>query len=233
MTAEAAVEVPSALSVYGAALRRAAAGWSAPLVAVDDTGERKHLDLAAWCGPLRDGDAGLLSHCADETLDVGCGAGRLVGALRAAGRRALGVDVSADAVALTRQRGAAALHRNVFDPLPCQGQWRRVLLADGNIGIGGHPVRLLRRCAQLSTTDGEILVELDPPGTCSWAGMLRLHHPDLAELASARFPWAFVAASDLERVAAAAGLRVLCSWTRAGRWFARLGKPGQSAGDQT
>jgi SAM-dependent methyltransferase len=225
--------VPTALSVYGAALRRAVAGRSAPLVAVDDTGERKRLDLAAWCGSLRAGDTGLLAHCADETLDVGCGAGRLLSALRAAGRRALGVDVSADAVALTRQRGAAALRRNVFAPLPQEGQWRRVLLADGNIGIGGHPVRLLRRCAQLSTTDGEVLVELDPPNTRSWAGTLRLHHPDNAEQLSTRFPWAFVAASDLETIAAAAALRVLCSWTQAGRWFARLAKSGQSAGDQT
>jgi hypothetical protein len=68
----------------------------------------------------------------------------------------------------------SALCRDVYAaPLPGEGRWRRVLLADGNIGIGGDPPRLLRRC---------------------------------------------------RRLAGAAGLRVLDSWTEAGRWFASLSR---------
>ena len=46
---------------------------------------------------------------------------------------------------LTQDRGAAALCRDVFDPLPARDAGPRALLADGNVGIGGDPVALLRR----------------------------------------------------------------------------------------
>ena len=32
------------------------------------------------------------------------------------------------------------LRRDLFAPLPGEGRWHHVLLADGNIGIGGDPV---------------------------------------------------------------------------------------------
>jgi len=35
-------------------------------------------------------------------------------------------------------------------------------LADGNIGIGGLPARLLFRCAQLLAPDGRLLIEAEP-----------------------------------------------------------------------
>jgi SAM-dependent methyltransferase len=162
------------LAVYGTALRRAAAGWQAHLTAVDATGRVRAFPAGAWCGGLRDGDQGLLDRCGGPTLDVGCGPGRLAGALAGRGQVALGVDVSAEAVRQARRRGVSALCRDVYAaPLPGEGRWRRVLLADGNIGIGGDPPRLLRRC---------------------------------------------------RRLAGAAGLRVLDSWTEAGRWFASLSR---------
>ena len=53
------------------------------------------------------GDDGLLRRCTGPVLDVGCGPGRLTGALTARGHVALGVDVSAGAVRLARAPGRA------------------------------------------------------------------------------------------------------------------------------
>jgi hypothetical protein len=139
--------------------------------------------------------------------------------LAASGRIALGVDVSAEAVRQARRRGANASHRCVFGPLPGEGRWHHVLLADGNIGIGGEPTRLLRRCASLLAAGGDILVELDPPGAPSWSASVALTD---GRRTSAPFRWAAVAVDDLARNAATAGLRTVESWTEAHRWFARL-----------
>ena len=174
-----------------------------------------------WTTPLRPGDDTLLDRCDGPTLDVGCGPGRLVAALATRGRLALGIDVSAEAVRQARRRGAAVLHRCVFNAVPGERRWSHTLLADGNVGIGGDPVRLLDRCAQLLDGDGDILVETDPPGAPSWQHEVCL--TDGTQM-SRPFPWAVVALDELARHASAASLNVAESWTEAGRWFARLGK---------
>lgn len=208
------------LAQYAAALRAATDGQRAALHLHDATGARspRRLPLARWCGGLHPGDHALLARCAGPTLDVGCGPGRLTAALTHLGRPALGIDISAHAVALARRRGAPARHANVFT-IPERPAWRHVLLADGNIGIGGDPLRLLRRCAQFLTAGGDILVELDPPGAGSWHGPVTLH---LGGVPSRPFPWAAVAADDLAALADRAALTLLESWTEARRWFARL-----------
>jgi len=213
----------SALAVYETALRLAASGAPVALTAVDAAGRRRHFLPADWCGGLRIGDDGLLRRCTGPVLDVGCGPGRLTGALTARGHVALGVDVSAGAVRLARGRGAWALRRDVFAPLPAEGGWARVLLADGNIGISGDPVRLLRRCHDLAAPGGLILVETDPPGAGGWAGELRITAG--GGTPSAPFRWAYVDADQLGHLADAAGLRVLDHWTEVDRWFATLGRP--------
>ena len=80
-------------------------------------------------------------------LDLGCGPGRHLAALRALGKRGLGVDLSPVAVALARDRGADAINGSLWANVP--GTWRTILLLDGNIGIGGNPVALLRRAGEL------------------------------------------------------------------------------------
>ena len=85
--------------------------------------------------------------CTGPTIDLGCGPGRLVARLVERGVPALGVDQSATAVGLARRSGAPALRRDVFEPLPGTGRWQTVLLADGNVGLGGDPWRVLRRAA--------------------------------------------------------------------------------------
>jgi SAM-dependent methyltransferase len=212
----------SPLAVYANALRAALGGAPEGLTAVDSAGGERVFLPTDWCRPGIDGDEGLLRRCAGPTLDVGCGPGRLAGALAARGLVALGVDVSREAVRLARRRGVRAVCRSVFDRLPGEGRWHRVVLADGNIGIAGDPARLLQRCRDLAAPEGRILVESDPPGAPTWVGDLRIRAGRGAP--SAPFAWAYVGADDLAALAAAAGLRVLTRWTEAGRWFASLAR---------
>ncbi len=79
--------------------------------------------------------------CVGPTIDLGCGPGRLVADLVRRGIPALGVDQSATAVGLARRIGAPVLRRDLFASLPGAGRWQTVLLADGNVGIGGEPRR--------------------------------------------------------------------------------------------
>ncbi|MEU8635184.1 class I SAM-dependent methyltransferase [Amycolatopsis sp. NPDC048633] len=181
-------------------------------------GERVELPVERWTAPS-EGDEVLLDACAGPTLDIGCGPGRFTAALAGRGVVALGVDSSRTAVRLTRRRGGSALHRNVFDHVPGGGRWRHALLADGNIGIGGDPVVLLRRAAQLIAGDGDVLVELEPPGRGLRHERVRLR-PGHAD--SAWFTWAWVGVDAIAEVAVRAGLRVGWTTRHGHRWFARL-----------
>jgi SAM-dependent methyltransferase len=217
------------LRLYDAGLLRAAAGHRVTLTFRDDRGQPYPVDLASWCRPGLPGDAGLLDRCTGPTLDVGCGPGRLAADLLARGHPALGIDVSAVAVGLAVRRGVPALRRDVFEPVPGQGRWRHLLLADGNIGIGGAPRRLLLRCRDLLAPDGSLHVECAAPGTRTWAGVAALAATPAAGQGDASssgawipFRWASVAVDDLPDLAACAGLRVVEIWTEAARWFATL-----------
>ncbi|HWG11661.1 MAG TPA: methyltransferase domain-containing protein [Streptosporangiaceae bacterium] len=174
------------------------------------------LQLSRWCGPADAADEKLLRLCRGPVLDVGCGPGRLTVALTEWGIPALGVDISRAAVARTRQAGAPALHRSVFDPLPGEGRWATVLLADGNIGIGGQPARLLYRCAQLLAPGGQLLVETQP-GDVAEELTAWLEHPDGRR--GPVFPWALVGTDALLRAATDAGLRITGQWRHADRAF--------------
>lgn len=164
------------------------------------------LAVRRWHADAAGDDAWLLDRCTGPVLDLGCGPGRLVAALRSRGIPALGVDSSVAAVTRCRARGAAVLHRDLFDALP--GGWQHVLLADGNIGIGGDPIRLLRRAAALLRPGGTVLVETDPDPAAHWAGTARVHTPDGA---GRPLPWAVLGADALRAVARAVGLEVLAA----------------------
>ena len=207
----------SALDVYERAL---AAGSELRLV--DGSGAAAVLPVAAWTASSTPGDDGLLDRCRGPVLDVGCGPGRLAAALLARGIPALGVDIAPGAVVLARARGALALARSVYERLPGERRWATVLLADGNVGIGGQPARLLRRVAQLLAPGGRLLVELAAPGSPSGPVTVRLVD-DLGT--SDEFRWARLAVDDVERVAVAAGLVVAERWTQARRWFAAVVRP--------
>ena len=215
-----AVAPPEVLDVFDRALCRAETGEAAELVLRDPHGLERTIDAASWCRARLPGDSGLLGRCGGPTLDIGCGPGRLVNALNRRGCPALGVDVSAAAVRIARSRGATVLRRDVFGQLPGHGRWRHLLLADGNIGIGGDPVALLRRCRQLLGPDGRLHAEVAAEGTSSWAGeaSIRASHSS----AAATFRWAEVAREDLAVLARLATLRVTEAWQEAGRCFATL-----------
>jgi SAM-dependent methyltransferase len=179
-------------------------------------GERIALPVDRWRAAPDPSDEMMLAHCAGPALDIGCGPGRLAGALTHRGVPVLGVDTSPVAIRMTLARGAVALKRNVFDRIPGEGRWRSVLLADGNVGIGGDPVRLLRRVRELLSPNGNALVEVDPPGE----GIR--HRPVRINGSGAWFPWAWLGADAVEATAKAAGLTP--RWLAEGgdRWFTEL-----------
>lgn len=151
-------------------------------------------------------DGHVLWHCSGRpTLDLGCGPGRFTVSLRERGRAALGVDASRAAVDLTRDRGGTAIHADLFAPLPAEGCWEQILLTDGNIGIGGDPVRTLRRAAELLAPGGIVIAEVDPPTTEACHEILRWETEDHV---GQWFPWSRVNAAALGAIAITAGLLV-------------------------
>ena len=177
------------------------------------------LDTSTWCAPASEAEVRLLESIDDPVLDVGCGPGRMVTALAERGIPALGIDASPAATALAGSAGATVLCRSIFERLPGEGRWRSVLLLDGNIGIGGDPVRLLTRIASLLAAGGVALVEVEPPGQPTRIGQALLetdHGP------GPWFPWAWVSADDLHSIAAVADLQPV-RWHRLDRrWIGAL-----------
>ncbi len=179
------------------------------------------LPVAAWVNDADSSDEALLRHCTDPTLDVGCGPWRMAQALALRGLRVLGVDVVPEAVRRTRARGVAALHRDLFQALPGEGRWSCVLLADGNIGIGGDPLTLLRRVTGLLRPGGRVVVDLAPRGEGLVVRVVRVESEGWR---SDGFRWALVGADVIEELALAAGLRAEVVQEHGGRWFAVLTK---------
>jgi SAM-dependent methyltransferase len=184
-------------------------------------GDTRDLLVSEWASPARPEELDLLRGLTGPVLDLGCGPGRLVAALAEMGTPALGVDASPVAVESARRLGAPVLQRSLFEALPGEGRWRSVLLFDGNIGIGGDPVVLLRRLTALLGSDGTALVEVDPPGFPTLVADARIERVDEV---TDWFPWACVGADDLDDVAADAGLRRSELRSVAGRWFGILEK---------
>lgn len=188
--------------------------------AVSRDGLETRLPTGRWIADADVDDHALfVDRCSGPTLDVGCGPGRLTGALAALDLTALGIDVSREAVRQTRSRGAEAMCGNVFSSVPDEGTWRHALLADGNIGIGGAPVRLLRRVRELLHHDGTALVEIDGPGTDVVHDRVRLR---VDGRMSHSFGWSTVGADGIGRVAESAGFVVAAILRSGGRHVAEL-----------
>ncbi len=177
------------------------------------------IPMHEWVQPAGLADRLLLHHCKGMTLDVGCGPGRMSAHLATNGHQVLGVDIVGEAVVQARARGIAAVRRNVFDPMPAEGCWETVLLADGNIGIGGDPLALLRRTVELLQPGGRVVVDLAEPGTGVQIHAARL----IAESKwSPTFQWARVGAEAIEGLASSAGFHVQSVGELKRRWFAVL-----------
>jgi SAM-dependent methyltransferase len=188
------------------------------------------LPVARWCDGADDSDRAVLDHCVGAVLDLGCGPGRMAHELSGRGHRVVGVDVLPEAIELTRSRGVEALHRDVFTELPGEGTWQSVLLADGNIGIGGDPVALLRRVASLLCAGGRAVVDVEGPGVGVRRCSIRL---EAGGVASEPLRWAVVGVDRIAELGAAAGLTLVHAGTHVGargrRWFAVLEKSQEAA----
>jgi SAM-dependent methyltransferase len=174
----------------------------------DSKGTRLPLPIHRWLGGEtatdddRRADEVILGLCTGPTMDLGCGPGRFTAALADRGVKALGVDISATAVEMTVQRGGSALHRDVFAPLPGHGEWSHVLLADGNIGIGGDPLRLLRRARQLLHPHGVVVADIDARSS----GVVQEYRRwETRHSVGTWFPWAHVGSDAITALAESAG----------------------------
>lgn len=203
--------------VFASALR----GVPCHVVALEGglDGERSYLPVGNWTREADDVDQNFLSHCVGATIDIGCGPGRLSAALADLGHVVLGIDVVGEAVDQTRDRGVSALRRDVFGEIPGEGRWRTALLADGNVGIGGDPMALLRRARQLLDPRGRVVVELAAPGVASsttWAAI------ECGPLRSRPFRWSVVGVDDITALAIEVGLAVHVVEQHRDRWVAVL-----------
>ena len=188
------------------------------LVALD--GQAPPFDIARWTSEADAVDLDLLYRCEGVILDVGCGPGRMAAAIAGLGRPVLGVDITGTSVDRTAAAGALALRRSVFDTLPGEGRWDTVLLADGNLGIGADPDRLLRRVRQLLRPGGLLLVEPEPDEVDECV-QLCLQTADGA-VASDSFEWARVGGSAAVVRAERLGFSLEERWEAAGRTFLAL-----------
>ncbi|MFJ2957626.1 class I SAM-dependent methyltransferase [Streptomyces sp. NBC_00669] len=186
---------------------RRADGWLLPL------------EVERWCAPPDEADRTLLARCRGPVLDIGCGPGRLVAGAARRGMPVLGLDVNPVAVERTRGAGGAVLRRSVFDRLPAEGRWDTALLADGNIGIGGDPVALLRRVRGVLAPGGRLLAEAAPHEVDE---RLTVRVEDGRGRQGVDFPWARLGPGALRAAARAAGWQVAEEWSASGRRFAAL-----------
>lgn len=181
-----------------------------------DDGRVSRLPVNSWLGGTgadTEFDEALVDMCDGPTIDLGCGPGRLVAHLVNRGVPALGVDLSETAVELARNSGAPALHRDVFAELPAMGRWQTVLLADGNVGLGGDPRRILQRAGELLRQGGRCLAEFDSETKGIDVGWVRL---ESSKTIGPWFRWAVVGIDSVPELAADVGL-VLSDVHRIGR----------------
>ena len=219
---------PAAPDVRGADPVAMLAGWIGETAGgVDDLkprllrlpdGHLLPLEVARWSGPVDDADRTLLARAFGAVLDVGCGPGRLTAELHSRGMDVLGLELVPELPVLARAAGAPLVVGDVFGEVPRTGAWDSVLLADGNVGIGGNVTALLSRAAELISPTGYVLVELTP-GAEQPPGPVRLEGLGSN---STWFRWALLGRAALPSVSAAAGLTVLETWTAHGRLFAAL-----------
>lgn len=185
-------------------------------------GAATEMEVGRWRDEVGPAELSVLTRTQGSVLDLGCGPGRMAGWLADRGVDVTGVDVSALAVEMTRARGARAVVADVLEP-SFVGQWQSAVLMDGNIGIGGDPVRLLTRTRDLLVDGGRVLVELGSPAEPSRTDLVTLRS---SKGHSSVFPWSVLSVRDVEKVAARVKLALVEQWVVEGasgpRHFASL-----------
>ena len=179
-----------------------------------EDGEVRSLPAHRWLGVRCPGDVAhhavddvfdeaVTQLCSGPTIELGCGPGRLVARLIQRGVPALGIDRSATAIRLAGRGGAPALLGDVFDPLPGMGWWQTVLLVDGNVGLGGDPLRIVGRAAELLARGGRCVAEFDAEAIGIRSRWVRL---ESACEVGPWFRWASVGVDSAGALAAQVGL---------------------------
>ncbi len=174
-----------------------------------------------------DFDEAVTQMCSGPTIELGCGPGRLVARLIQRGIPALGIDRSATAIHLAGRGGAPALLGDVFEPSPASGRcpqpgtglWQTVLLVDGNVGLGGDPLRILGRAAELLCRGGRCVAEFDVEAIGIRARWVRL---ESARDVGPWFRWASVGVDSAATLAAQVGLTLTSVRLIGGRVIASL-----------
>ncbi|KAA1251299.1 SAM-dependent methyltransferase [Mycobacterium simiae] len=164
-------------------------------------------------------DEAVAQMCSGPTIELGCGPARLVARLVQRGVPALGIDRSAAAVRLAGRGGAPVLLGDVFEPLPGVGSWQTVLLVDGNVGLGGDPLRILGRASELLCSGGRCVAEFEAQAIGIRSRWVRL---ESARDIGPWFRWASVGADSAASLAAQAGLTLTGVRLVAGRVIAIL-----------
>jgi SAM-dependent methyltransferase len=198
----------------------------APVAAVclrDAGGSVLELPAHRWVAPADPVEEELLARVRGPVLDVGCGPGRHLVALRERGVFALGIDVSPSFVAIARSCHVNVLERSVFDAIPGAGRWAAALLLDGNVGIGGDPVALLARLAALLRPDARVIVEHEADDYSDGGGHdVRLVRAETENATGPWFRWTTVGPTRLEAAARSSGWRVHERHDPGDRCFAEL-----------
>lgn len=207
--------MPGALLPYEFSLRHATG-----LSMLAEDGTSITLEIERYLQECDGDDESVLGRCVGPVLDVGCGPGRIVSALTHRGVPALGIDIASMAVHLTRLRGAAAVHRDIFADLPAEGHWMTAVVLDGNIGIGGDVDRLLRRLSELLCPDGRAIIETAAHPHADESKNLRFASDGVG--VGPLFPWAIAGTTTVIAKAAYAGLAVSDQWSCGGRSFVEL-----------
>ncbi len=142
----------------------------------------------------------------------------MIAALGERGVVSLGIDVVHGAVGLTRERGATALHRDVFDDLPGRGAGARRCSPTATSASAATPSQLLRRVRELLDPRGRTVVRSAEPGVPDdvWATL------ECAGATSRPFRWSVVGVDDIAAVADEAGLAVTSTTRHGDRWCAVL-----------
>lgn len=116
------------------------------------------------------------------------------------------------------RNGTPVLHASVFETLPRTGEWQTALLLDGNSGLGGNPLRLLRRLRDLLRPGRRLLADLDT-GLRPRPKRLRLRH---AGSLGPSFAWAPLHLDNVRTVAEYVDAHVIDLWASNDRWFCEL-----------
>ncbi len=120
-------------------------------------GRVEPLPLDRWLAPRDDADAELLERVEAPVLDLGCGPGRHLAALRAAGKRGLGIDLSPVAVEIARGRGADAINGlAVFEHVPDAGSWGTSCCWTATSASAARPPRCCAAPGELLAPGGAI-----------------------------------------------------------------------------